>query len=67
MYNSGGILVGIGATGTTVLASTGSTLAWVGYSVAAAAVVIGGLLALRSRLLKRHAVADGSDGEARAA
>jgi hypothetical protein len=55
MYNSGGILVGIGATGTTVLASTGSTLTWVAYSVAAASLVIGGLLALRSRLLKRHA------------
>jgi len=67
MYNSGGITVGIGAAGTTVLAHTGSTLSWVGYSVAAASIVIGGLLALRSRMLKRHAGAETGDGETTAA
>ncbi|MDR6971870.1 hypothetical protein [Leifsonia shinshuensis] len=54
MYNSTGVVVGVGAAGTQALAMTGSSVGWLGYSLAAAAIVIGGLMTLRTYLLKRR-------------
>jgi hypothetical protein len=64
MYNNAGIITTIGAAGTSVLATTGSNLSWVGYTLAAASIVVGGMLALRSRMLNRatHVAAGAAPG-----